>query len=250
MHLRIAPDAVTANVWAAEALTAEVRANPRVILGLPTGGTGVDVYTQWVPMLRSTGLTLSGVTVFNLDEYYPMEPTHPQSYTRYMEEHLFQFFPPGRRSIPDGLAGDPDAEAARYEHEIAAARGLDCVFISVGHNGHIAFNEPTDTFQTWTRRVDLTDETRQANARFFARLADVPRSAITVGIRTILSALRILLVVTGSGKAPAVRAMLEGPLTPQMPASVLRLHPQVQVVLDEAAAAELAPGVRDILSRR
>ncbi|HYF92397.1 MAG TPA: glucosamine-6-phosphate deaminase [Symbiobacteriaceae bacterium] len=249
MRIFIADNADAAYALAADTLNGAVRQYPTGVFCLPTGGTAAHVYEQWVPALRREGLSLLGLAVFNLDEYHPIAPDHPESYRNYMQQRLFRFFPPGRQEIPNGQAPDPDAEAERYEQAIAAAGGIDYLFLTLGHNGHIAFNEPGESFGTRTRKIRLTESTIAANARFFDRPQDVPTHALTMGIRTIMAARHLLFVATGVGKAPAVRAMLEGPLTTALPASVLRLHPDVTVILDADAAAALSEEARLALGR-
>lgn len=219
----------------AAAIVAElIRHKPDAVLGLPTGSTPVGFYAA----LARSGTNFAGVRTFNLDEYLGLGRQHPQSYYRFMKANLYDRvnLPPEQAHIPDGLAPDPDAECARYEAAIADAGGLDVVVLGLGNNGHIGFNEPGTPWNSRTRRVKLADKTREANARFFDTPDDVPVEAITMGIGTILAARQVVLLVSGESKAEIVRRTLEGPVTEDVPATALRQHPNVIVLLDRAAA--------------
>jgi glucosamine-6-phosphate deaminase len=214
-----------------------VWAQPRAVLGLPTGGTPEGFYQALARMNSGFG----EVTTFNLDEYVGLPREHPQSYYSYMKSRLYDRvdLQPGNTHIPDGMAPDPEAEGRRYEEAIGEAGGLDLVVLGLGANGHIGFNEPGTPRESRTRRVVLTGETRQANARFFAGVDEVPEAALTMGLGTITAARRILLLVSGERKAAIVPRFLCGPFTPEVPATVLCDHPDVTVILDRAAAAGL-----------
>lgn len=212
-------------------------ARPSAVLGLPTGGTPLGFYRR----LAQSGLDLRQVRTFNLDEYLGLDRKHPGSYHSYMERHLFSLvnLPPEHREIPDGTATDPDAECRRYEAAIRAAGGIDLLLLGLGHNGHIGFNEPGTSWESRTRVVRLSAITRRANARFFGSVSQVPREAITMGIGTILEARQILMLVSGAGKAETVDRFLNGPLTVDLPATALRTHPDVTVLLDQVTATQL-----------
>lgn len=244
MKVLILPDAQAATRCAGDLVLGAVRANPALVLGLATGGTMEPLYRH---LAQARGaLSFAGVTTFNLDEYVGLPPTHPQSYHSYMHHHLFGLIdiPPARAHLPRGDAPDPQAEAARYEAAIAAAGGIGLQLLGLGTNGHIGFNEPNSSLGSRTRIKTLTRSTRADNARFFDHPADVPRHAITMGIATILDAREIVLLATGQAKARAARAMIEGPLAAMCPASVLQLHPKATIILDAAAAQDLA--LRDV----
>lgn len=215
--------------------------NPKCILGLATGDTPKGLYRELVRLFRLGDVDFSGVTTFNLDEYVGLAPDHPNSYQSYMKENLFRFInvSPGRRHIPDGSAPDLAAECRRYESDIERSGGVDLQILGLGRDGHIGFNEPDIKFETGTHLVTLAGSTLEANARFFSHADDVPRSAISMGIRTIMSARRILLLASGPEKAEALRGAVMGAVTPDLPASVLQLHPNVTVIVDEAAAVRL-----------
>ncbi|HEX2513331.1 MAG TPA: glucosamine-6-phosphate deaminase [Chloroflexota bacterium] len=235
----------------AEIVDATIRSLPGAVLALPTGGTPVGMYACLATMYRERGTDWSGVTTFNLDEYCDTGPNDPQSYAAYMEHHLFAHIriPSPQRHLPDGLAPDPEAEARRYEGEIDARGGIDLAVLGVGTNGHIGFNEPGPGLVAETHVALLADETWGRNFPDLARRAQREpalrrryRRAYTMGMGTILQARRILLLASGEEKRQALREPLEGPLTTANPASLLRLHPRVTLVLDEAALGDPVGG--------
>ena len=213
------------------------------LLGLATGSTPVGLYEKLVQLYEVTGLDFSGVTTFNLDEYVGMAPQHPQSYHYFMSEHLFSKvnLRPDHCFVPDGMAEDLAAEGRRYDARIAQAGGIDLQVLGIGRNAHIGFNEPDIKFEAMTHKVRLDDETIRANARFFERQEDVPRYAISMGIRNIMLARRVLLLANGKEKAEAVRAAVCGGVSPKAPASILQLHRDATFIVDAEAAA-LLPG--------
>lgn len=227
---------------AADLVCAAVAGKPDLVLGLPTGSTPVGLYAELVARSRAGAVDLRRVTTFNLDEYRGLGRDHPASYWQFMQEHLFRHVPinPERIHIPRGDAPDPAAECQAYEAAIAAAGGIDLQVLGIGGNGHIGFNEPGAPPDSLTRVVDLTPETVAANARFFPSPGAVPQQALSMGIRTILQARRILLLASGQAKAAALAAALTGPVTPAVPASALQQHRDVTVIMD-AAAARLLP---------
>jgi glucosamine-6-phosphate deaminase len=233
----------------AETVAERVRRTPSLVLGLPTGRTPLGFYRQLVRLSREGGTDFSRITTFNLDEFLGIGPEEAGSYRQYMERHFFRHINIDRRRIHflDGVADDPQGECARYEAAIAAAGGIDLQILGIGANGHIGFNEPGDRLAARTHVVKLQPETRRTNASLFAGEAErVPRYALSVGMATILRARSIVLMATGAEKAGCVSAMISGPLTTRMPASFLQLHPDVQVLLDQAAARRLnAPGMKN-----
>lgn len=237
MKIISAPDYAGMSRKAANLLSAQVILFPRSVLGLATGSTPLGVYRQLVEWYRKGDVDFSQAASVNLDEYCGLAKDHPQSYRRYMEEHFFSQvnFDPAATHLPDGLAPDREEECRRYDALIAALGGIDMQVLGLGHNGHIGFNEPGDDFNKTTHVVELKDKTRQANARFFASLEEVPRQAITMGIKAIMQAKKILLVASGESKAAILHQALFGPVYPAVPASILQLHPDVTVVADEAA---------------
>jgi glucosamine-6-phosphate deaminase len=204
------------------------------------------MYGELARAVRQKRVDMGQVTTFNVDEYCGLPVSDPQSYFTFMNTNFYQ--PCGlavsQTNIPNGEAADPDAEALAYDAAIRAAGGLDLQVLGIGHNGHIGFNEPGTPADSRTHAVLLTDKTRQANARFFATLDDVPTRALTMGIGTILEAREILLLANGADKAEIMAAALRGPVTPDNPASFLQKHPRVTVIIDAAAAATLGAARR------
>ena len=219
----------------------KMRAKPHLVLGLATGSTPEPVYAELIRLHKEEGLDFSTAITFNLDEYIGLEPTHDQSYRYFMNQKLFDGVnvnKPGTH-VPDGMAADIEAHCLEYEMMIENVGGIDVQVLGIGSNGHIAFNEPGSSLASRTRAVDLTANTIKDNARFFAKLEDVPKRAVTMGIGTVLEAETLLLFATGANKAAPVKAALEGPVTVACPASALQLHPDVICVLTEDAASGL-----------
>jgi glucosamine-6-phosphate deaminase len=217
-------------------LSAQLILNPRSVLGLATGDSPKGVYQHLINGYRSGDLDFSGVTTVNLDEYKGLAPDHPQSYRYFMEKNIFSGIniKPENTYLPNGISADDQEECRRYD-EIIRQKGIDLQVLGFGNNGHIGFNEPSGFFAAGTNVVDLTPSTIDANKRFFEHEKDVPRQAFTMGIQTIMQARRIVVVVSGEGKAGIVRACVQGPITPEVPGSVLQLHSNVTLVGDEAA---------------
>jgi glucosamine-6-phosphate deaminase len=240
-HIEIVGNATAVAERAAAYIVARLRDQPALTLGFATGATMKPVYARLVAATRAGDISFRAVSGFNLDEYVGLAPQSPGSFHAFMQEHLFGHIDmePAHARIPNGLAGDIAAEAARYEALIAASGGIDLLLLGIGTNGHIAFNEPGSDFASRTREIRLDEATRIAEARNFPQSASVPESAITIGIATILEARSILLLATGPAKAAALAAALDGPIDPVCPASALRLHSNVHIVCDEAAAAAL-----------
>ena len=226
---------------AADILASHVILKPDCVLGLATGSTPIGMYKQLIEWYNQGVLDFSQVHTVNLDEYRGLAPTHDQSYRYFMQHNLFDHVnvKPENTNVPDGLAADPEAECARYDQVIDSLGGTDVQVLGMGHNGHIGFNEPADHFPLGTHVVDLTDTTIDANARFFATRDDVPKQALTMGVKNIMQSRHILVVVSGADKAPIVKRAFFGPVTPQVPASILQLHPNVSIVADEAALSLL-----------
>lgn len=221
---------------AAEALAVHLR--PGAVLGLATGSSPLPVYAELLRRQRNAEVSFDGVRGFTLDEYIGLPRRHPQSYHSVIRRELTD---PAGFPVdgPDGEAGDIPAEAARYEAAIAEAGGIDVQLLGIGTDGHIGFNEPGSSLASRTRVKTLTPQTRADNARFFASPDEVPVHVLTQGLGTILEARHLVMIATGAGKADAVAAAVEGPVSASCPASVLQLHPHVTVVVDEEAAARL-----------
>lgn len=241
MKIYSAQDYQSMSRKAANILSAHVILKPDSVLGLATGSTPIGMYKQLIDWYNKGDIDFSQVHTVNLDEYLGLAPTHDQSYRYFMQANLFDHVnvPPENTNVPNGLAPDPEAECARYNQVIAGLGGIDVQVLGMGHNGHIGFNEPEEAFELETHVVDLTDNTIDANARFFASRDEVPRQAITMGIKSIMQARHILVVVSGKDKAEIVKRAFFGPVTPKVPASILQMHPHVSLVADEAALSLL-----------
>lgn len=222
---------------AADIMASEILLKPNVVLGLATGSTPVGAYQELANKCKAGRLDFSNVITVNLDEYKGLPKENDQSYVYFMNDNLFQHINIDLKNtyLPDGTIENSDRACQEYDDTIARVGGIDMQLLGLGNNGHIGFNEPCDVFKKNTNCVSLTDNTIEANKRFFASADDVPRQAYTMGIGTIMAAKRILLVVSGEGKAKALQEALYGDITPQVPASILQLHEDVVVVADEAA---------------
>ena len=226
---------------AANILSAQVILKPDTVMGLATGSSPVGTYQQLIEWYKKGDLDFAQVRTVNLDEYAGLAPEHSQSYRRFMQENFFDHIniPRENTHVPNGLAPDLEAECRRYNQVIQSLGGIDIQLLGMGHNGHIGFNEPGQAFELETHVVDLTDNTIEANARFFASRDEVPRQAITMGIKSIMQAQRIVMVVSGADKADIVRAAFAGPVVPQVPASILQMHPNFILVGDKDALSKL-----------
>lgn len=226
---------------AANIMSAQIILKPNCVLGLATGSTPVGAYQQLAEWCARGDLSFKEVTTVNLDEYQGLGGDHDQSYRYFMNHNLFDHVDvcKERTHVPNGLAEDAQAECARYDALIESMGYADLQLLGLGRNGHIGFNEPDESFIVPTHVVDLTQSTIDANARFFASADEVPRQALTMGIGVIMAARRILVVASGADKADAVYAMVKGPVTPSVPASILQLHTDVTLVADKAALSKL-----------
>ena len=224
---------------AANIIAAQVILKPDCVLGLATGSTPIGTYKELIKGYENGDLDFSLVKTANLDEYRGLEKSNDQSYDYFMKANLFNHININfdNLNIPNGENPDADAECKRYEEVVKALGGQDLQLLGMGHNGHIGFNEPADEFVKETHCVDLQESTIQANKRFFEKVEDVPTQAYTMGINTIMQAKMILVIVSGADKAEIVKKAFFGPVTPQVPASILQMHPNVVVVVDEAAAS-------------
>lgn len=226
---------------AANIISAQVILKPTSVLGLATGSTPVGTYKQLIEWYEKGDIDFSQVTTINLDEYKGLGAADVQSYRYFMNDNLFNHVNVNkdRTFVPNGLTEDPEEACKVYDDLIAACGGIDLQLLGIGGNGHIGFNEPTDSYIKATHVVTLSKNTRSANARFFASMDEVPTHAITMGIGGIMEAKKILLLASGKAKAQAIYDALYGPITPQVPASILQLHPDVIVVADEEALSLL-----------
>lgn len=247
MRIVLAEDYRDMSRKAANIISAQIILKPGSILGLATGSTPVGIYRQLAEWYRKGDLDFSEAATVNLDEYYGLGSADEQSYHYFMEKNFFSQvnLRPERHFLLDGKNEDSDAECARYEALIASLGGIDLQLLGLGHNGHIGFNEPAETFAGGVHLVNLAERTIEANRRFFPSAEAVPAQAYTMGIQTILHAEKILLAVSGEDKAEVLRQVIKGPVSPRVPGSVLQLHPDVVVVADKAAAGKLQRDEQD-----
>jgi len=229
---------------AAQIIAEMIAAKPQAVLGLATGGTPEGCYAELARMHREERLDFHLVTTFNLDEYVGLTPSHEQSYHHYMDDKLFNHINIDKKRvhIPDGLAPRPKEFSDAYEKLIKSSGGIDLQLLGIGRNGHIGFNEPGSPLDSRTRVVDLSEETRKDNSRFFGSIDQVPRQAITMGLATIMEVRRILLLASGVNKAWAVEQAIKEPVTVKLPASILQRHPNCTFLLDREAASTLPKG--------
>jgi glucosamine-6-phosphate deaminase len=242
---------VKIRILASEAAVAEAVAQrvirrlgerPDTVLGLPTGRTPVELYARLRRAAAAGRVSFARATTFNLDEFLGVPADHPASYRTFMETHLFGAvdLPPRKIHFFDGMTTDPARECARYEAAIRRAGGIDLQILGIGANGHIGFNEPAAGLSADSHKARLEPDTRRSNAGLFGgRVSAVPREALSMGVGTILHSRAIILMATGAGKARAVAGTVEGPVTTRVPASLLQLHPDVEVILDRPAAGRL-----------
>ena len=227
-----------AGIAAAEVIANIVKNKPNAVLGLATGSSPIGMYKELIAKYERGEISFKNVKSVNLDEYVGLSADHDQSYAYFMSTNLFDHIDIDKKNtnLPNGLATDPAAEAKRYDDVIASMGGVDIQVLGIGNNGHIGFNEPSDAFTYGTNLVDLTDSTIDANSRFFASRDLVPTQALTMGIGQIMAADKVLLIALGKGKAEILEKSLFGPVTPNVPASVLRFFKgEVIVCADEAA---------------
>ncbi len=226
---------------AANIISAQVILKPDCVLGLATGSTPEGAYAQLVEWYNKGDLDFSQVRTVNLDEYQGLSGDNDQSYRYFMNKHLFSKvnIDINKTNVPNGTEPNADKACKDYDEIVKSMGGVDLQLLGLGGNGHIGFNEPADNFPKGTHCVQLAESTIQANSRFFASIEEVPTAAYTMGIGTIMSAKKILLIASGEAKADALYASLCGPIVPSVPASILQLHPDVTIVADEAALAKV-----------
>ena len=225
---------------AADIIIDKVKADPKAVLGLATGSSPIGTYDNMVKDHLENGTSYKNVRTVNLDEYVTLAPDHDQSYAYFMRKNLFDRvdIDLANTNLPSGIAPSAQAECDRYNALLDTMK-QDIQLLGLGSNGHIGFNEPGTPFGSVTHLVDLTENTIKDNSRLFDNIDDVPRQALSMGIKNIMQAKSILMVVSGANKADAVYGMVKGEVTPELPASVLQLHPDVTIVCDKAAASKL-----------
>ncbi len=231
---------------AAAMVASQVTVKPKSVLGLATGSTPVGMYQELVKMYQKDEVDFSDIRTFNLDEYFPIQQDNEQSYAYYMNQNLFSHINIKKESIhiPNGATSDVGIECDVYDKAMEDAGGIDLQVLGIGNNGHIGFNEPNLHFETGTHVVELDAGTIQANARFFQSESEVPRQAISMGIRNIMNAKKIVLLANGAAKADIMEKMLYGEVSPHVPASVLQLHRDVTVLLDQEAGAKIRSHIK------
>lgn len=224
----------TANIVASQIIL-----KPNSTLGLATGDTPLGMYKELVYLYRMGDIDFSDIKVFNLDEYYGLSKNNPRSYNYYMENNFFKYInvKDENKNIPNGMAIDIDRECRDYENKIEKSGGIDIQVLGIGRNGHIGFNEPDVKFEATTHLVNLDEITIEANSRFFNSIEEVPTKAISMGIKTIMHAKKILLLASGKEKAEAIFNAVKGKITPEVPASILQLHPDIILIVDTDAAS-------------
>lgn len=240
MKVIIVQDYAEMSQKAAEILTDIVKKNPNAVLGLATGSSPIGTYQNMIKDHKENGTSYKNVTSVNLDEYVGLTPDHNQSYAYFMRDNLFNHIDinPVNTHLPSGNASDLQKECDRY-NALLATKQQDVQVLGLGSNGHIGFNEPGTPLDSVTHLVDLTENTIKDNSRLFNSIDEVPRQALSMGIKNIMQAKSVLVVVSGKNKAQAVKGMVEGEITPDLPASVLQLHPFVTVICDKEAASLL-----------
>lgn len=222
---------------AANIISAQIIMKPDAVLGLATGSSPIGTYKQLIDWYNKGDLDFSEIRSVNLDEYKGLDASNPQSYAYFMRHNLFDSvnIKLENTNIPNGLETDIEKECTRYNNIIKSLGGIDLQLLGIGNNGHIGFNEPGEAFEKETHCVKLTENTIQANARFFSSIGEVPTHAYSTGIKNIMQARSILLIASGEAKTEAMYQALFGPITPTVPASILQLHNNVSIVADEAA---------------
>lgn len=239
MHLKLihTNDYETISQLTGEIILSLIRSKEKVTLGLATGSTPIGTYQYLVEDRKKNGTSYQNVTTFNLDEYVGLDGNHPQSYRYFMDHHLFHHLdiPTEKIFIPNGMADDLEEECKSYEKAIREQGGIDLQLLGIGHNGHIGFNEPGTPFSSRTHVVKLTENTRQANSRFFSSIDEVPSYAITVGVQTIFESKQIVLIASGESKAPIMEKLLTAKPTEELPASILKNHPNAIIIADKEA---------------
>lgn len=226
---------------AAKEMADIIKSNPKAVLGLATGGSPIGMYKELIRMNKESEIDFSQITTVNLDEYVGLSGEHNQSYRYFMNENLFNHININKENtfVPNGLAENIEEECQNYDKKIAELGGTDVQLLGIGNNGHIAFNEPDNFLVAGTHLTNLTQNTIEANARFFDSIDEVPTTALTMGLGGIMKSKKIIVIASGKGKAEAVKEMLSGKINTNMPASMLQMHKDVILIVDEDAASLL-----------
>lgn len=238
MNLMITKNYEELSKVAANEMAKIIKKKPNAVLGLATGGSPIGMYKELIRMNKDGEIDFSEITTVNLDEYIGLSGDHDQSYRYFMNENLFKHININkeRTFVPNGLAQNVEEECRNYDAKIQEFGGIDVQLLGVGNNGHIAFNEPDINLVAGTHLTGLTEATIEANARFFDSKEDVPTTALTMGLGEIMKSKKIIVIASGEGKAEVVKAMLSGKISTNMPASMLQMHRDVTVIIDEDAA--------------
>lgn len=238
MRIIIAKDYEEMSKRAANIVASQIILKPNSILGLATGSTPLSMYKELIKMYNEEVIDFSEATTFNLDEYVGLSKENPNSYNYYMNENLFKHINVKSENIniPNGMAVDIEKECKDYENRIKSMGGIDIQVLGIGNNGHIGFNEPDVKFEATTHLVELDEGTIKANSRFFDSIEEVPKMAISMGIKTIMHSKKVVLLASGESKAEVIKKAIYGSITPEVPASILQLHQDVTIILDEEAA--------------
>lgn len=237
MRVIICKDYDDLSLQGAKLVYSQLILKPDCVLGLATGSTPIGMYDKLVEMYREGELDFSKVTTFNLDEYYPITPDNDQSYRYFMNEHLFKRvnIDITKTHVPDGNATDVEEECRRYDKMIEDSGGIDLQILGIGQNGHIGFNEPDENLNAGTHLTSLTESTVEANSRFFKSKDEVPKHALTMGIASILKSRKIILLASGKSKHDAIEEMLNDSINTELPATMLKVHPDVVLICDKEA---------------
>lgn len=252
MKILVAEDYASMSRKAANMLSAQIIMKPDCVLGLATGSTPLGIYRQLIDWYQKDDLDFSCVRTVNLDEYAGIPAESPLSYAYYMKNNFYKHIniDPKNTFIPDGMAQDMEAECRRYDDIIRKLGGIDMQLLGVGHNGHVGFNEPADYFMKNTFVVRLTEDTLKANSKYFPAADEIPEKAVTVGLKSIMQARNIVIAVSGRSKAEVLYKMLTGPVTPQVPASILQLHPATTLIADKDALHVVMEKCPEIIENR
>ncbi len=242
MNIIVKKDYDAVSKKAAQLVGAQITLNPKSVLGLATGSTPEGMYKNLVEMYKNDIIDFSEVVSFNLDEYLNLDPSNDQSYVYYMNEHLFKHVNMKKENIhiPSGVSEDITKTCVDYDKAIFTYDKIDLQILGIGNNGHIGFNEPDVHFEAGTHLVNLDEKTIEANSRFFNDISEVPKQAISMGIRNIMQSKKVVLVATGEGKIDAIEKMLFAEITPNLPASILQVHNDFTLIVDEVIGEKIA----------